>query len=91
VDTAEKRASCIGIGLPFRLTLPVTNDPTDQGSQQHLCGLYSGILAASAAVLTAYTVYADLTYPPAVPATLTYPKTVSADMTYPPTINGDLD
>lgn len=50
VDTARKRASLIGYGLPFRLMLPIADGSLDQGDRQHLVGLYAGILAGAAVV-----------------------------------------
>lgn len=47
VDSLRKRKSCIGFGLPFRLTLPVPDGALDQGDRQHAVGLYYGILAVT--------------------------------------------
>ena len=49
-DTREKRTSCIGYGLPFRISLPYADGSLDQGDRQHLVGLYSGILAGAPVV-----------------------------------------
>lgn len=51
VDTAAKRASCIGYGLPFRIALPIPDATIAIGDRQHLVGLYAGIEAASSVVL----------------------------------------
>jgi hypothetical protein len=53
IDTAEKRASCIGIGMPFRITLPVSSGSIDVGPRQHLSGLYAGVGAAVEVVYVA--------------------------------------
>jgi hypothetical protein len=49
VDTAAKRASLVGYGLPFRLALPFADAAIGLGDRQHLVGLYSGIDAGSVA------------------------------------------
>lgn len=46
VDTRRKRASLIGRGLPFRITLPLADGSIDQGDRRHLLGLYAGIETA---------------------------------------------
>lgn len=51
VDTAAKRMSLVGYGMPFRLALPAPDGTLDQGDRQHLAGLYCGILAGAAVVV----------------------------------------
>jgi hypothetical protein len=58
LDTADKRASALHVGLPFRSTFPVADGALDQADRQHAAGWYRGILAA---VATAPTVFGDLT------------------------------
>jgi hypothetical protein len=63
VDTRSKRASSVGIGLPFVLA-PVLPDGTiAQADRQHIALSYSGILATALAVfeyLFTGTVYVNL-------------------------------
>ena len=44
VDTPAKRASAMNFG-EFDLVMPIPSAGIDQGDRQHLCGIYSGILA----------------------------------------------
>lgn len=41
IDSPEKLASTIGVGLPFRLTLPWSSGTIDSGARAHVCGSYS--------------------------------------------------
>lgn len=64
VDTAAKRMSLVGYGMPFRLALPAPDGTIGQGDRQHLAGLYSGILA-SAGVVAVPIFRPAITYDPA--------------------------
>lgn len=50
VDTRNKRDSVIAIGLPWRMRLPAPDGTLDQADRQHICLLYSGILAGAPVV-----------------------------------------
>jgi hypothetical protein len=55
VNTADKRASAILLALPFRSLLPLPDAPAeDQADRQQVAGLYRGILADAAAVVTEF-------------------------------------
>lgn len=47
LDSRSKRASSVGIMLPFVLALPLTDGTLDHGDRQHVAWNYSGILAIS--------------------------------------------
>jgi len=46
LDTRSKRASSVGILLPFMLSPPLPDGTIDQGDRQHIALSYSGIPAA---------------------------------------------
>jgi hypothetical protein len=46
VDTRQKRASAIGLGLAALLVLPAPNGTIDLADQQQAASVYAGILAA---------------------------------------------
>jgi hypothetical protein len=46
VDTRQKRASAIGLGLAALLILPAPGGTIDQADQQQAASAYAGILAA---------------------------------------------
>jgi hypothetical protein len=43
IDTANKRASILGLGLAFRLVLPIPDAALDQGDRQQVAYCYRGI------------------------------------------------
>lgn len=47
IDTRNKRASAIGIGLPWRAAYPLADGTIDQADRQHVALLYAGILAST--------------------------------------------
>lgn len=47
LDSRSKRASSVGIMLPFVLALPLPDATLDQGDRQHVAWNYSGVLAVS--------------------------------------------
>jgi hypothetical protein len=47
IDTLSKRASIIQLLKPFSIILVIPDGTLDQGDQQHLIWLYSGILAVA--------------------------------------------
>ncbi len=47
MNTANKRASAIGIGLAIRLVLPIPDSTIDQADRQQVAYSYAGIPAAS--------------------------------------------
>jgi hypothetical protein len=53
VNTRDRRASALGCGLAFLVSLPLPDGAAlDQGDRQHAVALYRGILADSPAVAT---------------------------------------
>lgn len=81
IDTAEKRASTIGHGLPFRLTLPWASGVIDRPARQHVCGVYAGLDIAQ--VLPGNLVIGRLRYVPAVIGRLRHVPTVLAKISTP--------
>ena len=51
VDTRDKRASAVGILLPWHHMLPLADTTIDQGDRQQTAWSYRGILAAALPVL----------------------------------------
>lgn len=51
VDTRNKRASAIGIGLALRLVLPAPDASVDQPDRQQVSYSYAGISAQALSVL----------------------------------------
>lgn len=49
VDTRSRRASVLGIGLAFTLTLPLSDGTVGQPDRQHVAFSYPGIQAAAIA------------------------------------------
>jgi len=49
IDTRNKRASAIGIGLPFRAAYPAPDSTIDASDRLHVAFLYSGIAAGAGA------------------------------------------
>jgi hypothetical protein len=47
VDTRNKRASCIGVGLPVPSVLPNPDSTIDSNDRQMVTWLYAGIAADS--------------------------------------------
>lgn len=47
MNTPNKRASAIGIGLAIRLVLPISDGTIDQSDRQQTAYSYAGITAAS--------------------------------------------
>ena len=47
LDTRSKRASSVGILLPFMISPPLPDGTIDQGDRQHIALSYSGIHAAA--------------------------------------------
>lgn len=59
IDTADKRASAVHVGLPWRGLLPLPDAAAEnQGDRQQVMGLYRGILALAS---TTPTIFGDLT------------------------------
>lgn len=52
IDTRDKRASAIEVGLPWRGLLPVPDGGLNQGDRQQVAFMYRGVLAQSAAPST---------------------------------------
>jgi hypothetical protein len=46
IDTRQKRASAIGLGLAALLVLPAPHGTIEQADQQQVASVYAGILAA---------------------------------------------
>lgn len=55
VDNRSKRASSVGILLPFVLAPPLPDGTIAQADRQHIAWSYSGILATAAATIEAVT------------------------------------
>ena len=53
IDTENKRRSVIGYTHPA-IVLPLPDGTISQLDRQHVCGIYSGIAAAAAAVAAGY-------------------------------------
>lgn len=49
IDTAQKRASTTGVGVPFVINL-IPDGALDQGDRQTICMSYRGVLAVTAIV-----------------------------------------
>lgn len=47
IDTRDKRASAIGVALPWRSLLPAPDGVLDQGDRQQVALHYRGIAAAN--------------------------------------------
>lgn len=45
IDTRDRRASCVGLALAFRIVLPVADGGLDAGDRQHTAYTYRGIAA----------------------------------------------
>ena len=61
IDTRSKRASSVGILLPFVLAPPLPDGTISQGDRQHAAWSYSGILSIAVTVvgLNLITWYSD--------------------------------
>jgi len=67
LDTREKRASAINVGLPWRGLLPLPDGTIGQADRQQLATLYAGILATTAVDATfTWPVAITLQDPPAI-------------------------
>ncbi len=53
MDTADKRASAIGIALAFRLVLPVPDASVGASDRPHVAYCYAGLTAAAPIPATA--------------------------------------
>ena len=59
LDTREKRAGAIMLGLPWRGILPVPDSSLSQGDRQEVLFLCPAILAAAEVVVTQYEYIAE--------------------------------
>ena len=62
IDTRERRASAVTVGLPWRGTFPAGDGTIDQGDRQQAATFYRGVLAG-AGVAAPFT-YTRLQIPP---------------------------
>lgn len=85
VDSRDKRASVIGLGLAALLVLPEPGT-IDQPDRQHVAYSYRGIEAGEAVVVAPETIDITGTHAPTVSVTGTYSPTISLSGAYTPTI-----
>ncbi len=81
MNTANKRASAIGIALAVRLVLPVPDGTIDQADRQQVAYSYAGILANPAIVGPAEIVSLRFDFMRVVDADLAFTSMMTVDAT----------
>lgn len=90
LDTADKRSSAIGVGLPWRPMLPLPDGALDQGDRQHAGYAYRGILAEAppsvdevdyACLEDEFTLFSDVTSEVDVVSDVTSEASIFSDVT----------
>lgn len=88
VDTRNKRASAIAIGLPFGRSFPLADGSlADAGDRQHIAYCYAGIAADPATVAADLLIERTVMMRTGILATLAMPTTIHATVSMPTTIH----